>query len=61
MKTLTSWSIILMSITLIASIYGMNFDIMPELHLPFGYPAALLAMVVLAALLYRYFKGRSWL
>jgi magnesium transporter len=61
MKTLTSWSIILMSITLIASIYGMNFDIMPELHFPFGYPAALLAMVVLAALLYRYFKGRSWL
>ncbi|MGN6812108.1 MAG: magnesium/cobalt transporter CorA [Thermomicrobiales bacterium] len=61
MKTLTSWSIILMSVTLIASIYGMNFDIMPELHFRFGYPTALLAMVVLAAILYRYFKGRTWL
>ena len=47
--------------TLVASIYGMNFDFMPELHWPFGYPFALGLMVASAILPYLYFKRRGWL
>lgn len=47
--------------TLVASIYGMNFDHMPELAQPWGYPAALLAMVVSAVLPLWYFRRRGWL
>lgn len=47
--------------TLIASIYGMNFEHMPELAQPWAYPAALLAMVVSAVLPLAWFKKRGWL
>ncbi len=47
--------------TLIASIYGMNFDLMPELREPWGYPAALVAMLLSAILPYQFFKWRGWL
>jgi magnesium transporter len=47
--------------TLVASIYGMNFDLMPELHLPFGYPLALGLMVLSAILPYVFFKRKGWL
>jgi len=47
--------------TLIASIYGMNFEAMPELGWPFGYPLALGLMVISAILPYWYFKRRGWL
>ena len=47
--------------TLIASIYGMNFRHMPELHWWFGYPLALVLMVLAAILPYLYFKRRGWL
>jgi magnesium transporter len=47
--------------TLIASIYGMNFDHMPELPQPWGYPAALAAMVVAAVLPLAWFKKKGWL
>ncbi len=47
--------------TLIASIYGMNFDYMPELHLPYAYPLALVGMLASAVLAYLYFKWRNWL
>lgn len=47
--------------TLIASVYGMNFDLMPELDWPFGYPIALLLMVLSAVLPYWWFKHRGWL
>jgi magnesium transporter len=47
--------------TLVASIYGMNFDLIPELHLPFGYPLALMLMVISAVLPYLFFKRRGWL
>jgi magnesium transporter len=46
--------------TLIASVYGMNFDVMPELKWVFGYPAALVAMVLSAVLPYWYFKNKGW-
>lgn len=66
-RTLTSWSIILMSVTLIAGIYGMNFDPgaspwnMPELNATFGYPGALLAMLLVGSTLATIFKRRGWL
>ena len=47
--------------TLIASINGMNFDFMPELSKPWGYPAALIAMVVSVMLPLAWFKRKGWL
>lgn len=47
--------------TLIASIYGMNFHFMPELAWPFGYPLAILLMIVSAILPYSFFKRKGWL
>lgn len=47
--------------TLIASIYGMNFEHMPELHWLWGYPFAIGLMVAGAVLPYWYFKRRKWL
>lgn len=47
--------------TLIASIYGMNFDFMPELKWHFGYPMAIAVMVLSSWLPYKYFKYRKWL
>jgi magnesium transporter len=46
--------------TLIASIYGMNFDRMPELHWAFGYPFALFLMLLSALGPYWFFKRRGW-
>ncbi len=61
MRTLTSWSIILMSLALISGIYGMNFVHMPELSLSYGYYAALAGMLVLGAVLFAWFKRIDWL
>jgi magnesium transporter len=47
--------------TLVASIYGMNFHFMPELDWPYGYPIALLLMLLSAVLPYVYFRRRGWL
>lgn len=47
--------------TLIASIYGMNFDFMPELHWTVGYPFALGLMILAALLPYLFFKRKGWL
>lgn len=47
--------------TVIASIYGMNFDIMPELHWAIGYPLAICLMVAAGIAPYLYFKHKNWL
>src|SRR3569833_474396 len=47
--------------TLVASVYGMNFDIMPELHFEFGYPMAIILMIISAVLPYLFFKRKGWL
>lgn len=47
--------------TLVASIYGMNFDFMPELSWQIGYPLALVLMVLSAVLPYLFFKRKGWL
>ena len=61
MQTLTAWSIILMSIAVIAGIYGMNFEGMPELRLSWGYYGALLLMLAIGVSLSAYFRRRGWL
>jgi len=61
MKKLTAWGSIVFGATLIAGIYGMNFEHMPELHWRFGYPLALGGMAVLSYGLYRMFRRRDWL
>jgi magnesium transporter len=60
-KVLTIASIVLMSDALVAGIYGMNFEFMPELHWLYGYPYALGLMVVIAAGLILFFRWRKWL
>jgi magnesium transporter len=47
--------------TLVASIYGMNFHLMPELSWPWGYPLAIFLMIVSAITPYLYFKRKGWL
>ena len=54
-------AVIFLPPTLIASIYGMNFDVMPEVHLRFGYPIALALMVASAVVPIVCFKQRGWL
>ena len=54
-------AVVLLPPTLVASVYGMNFEFMPELKWAFGYPFALLLMVISAVLPYLYFKRRGWL
>jgi len=54
-------SVALLPPTLIASIYGMNFEIMPELRLSWGYPYAILLMIASAMVPMWYFRKRGWL
>ncbi|MEA2971666.1 MAG: magnesium transporter [Actinomycetota bacterium] len=61
MKQMTSWGAILLGSTLVAGIYGMNFDHMPELHWQLGYAWALGLMAVITLVGYRYFKRKGWL
>ncbi|WP_294568474.1 magnesium/cobalt transporter CorA [uncultured Arthrobacter sp.] len=60
-KRISSWAAILFAPTLVASIYGMNFDVMPELHWVLGYPFALLLMIAMGVGLYWAFRRRKWL
>ena len=60
-KKISAWAAIFFAPTLVGTIYGMNFDHMPELHWRFGYPASILLMVLLSAALYVLFKRRQWL
>jgi magnesium transporter len=60
-KKISAWAAIGFAPTTVASIYGMNFRNMPELHWYFGYPFAIGLMVVVAAGLYYAFKRRGWL
>jgi magnesium transporter len=59
-KRLTAVTVLLMVPTLIAGIYGMNFFFMPELELRYGYPAVLLAMLLIVIGLAWYMRRRDW-
>ncbi|WP_419999691.1 magnesium and cobalt transport protein CorA [Streptomyces boninensis] len=61
LKKASSWAAILFAPTLIASVYGMNFDHMPETHWLAGYPFSIFLMAVVCVVLYLIFKRRDWL
>ena len=61
MRRISAWVAIAAVGTLIAGIYGMNFEHMPELGWAFGYPAVMGVMVLASILLYRMFKRSGWL
>lgn len=61
MKVLTIIATIFMPLTFMAGVYGMNFKYMPELEWRWGYFCVLGAMLVVALLMVRYFKKKSWL
>jgi Mg2+ and Co2+ transporter CorA len=60
-RTLTVIATIILPLTLITGIYGMNFDVMPELHSPFGYYYSLLLMAAVAGGMLIYFKNKKWI
>ena len=61
MKVLTIMASIFIPLTFLAGVYGMNFEMMPELHTPWGYPALLGAMFLLALLMLFYFRRKRWI
>ncbi|GAA2273399.1 magnesium/cobalt transporter CorA [Glycomyces scopariae] len=60
-KKISSWAAILFAPTLVGTVYGMNFDHMPELHWVFGYPFALALMFGVSVVLFVVFKWRRWI
>ncbi|MFE2524487.1 magnesium and cobalt transport protein CorA [Streptomyces sp. NPDC059382] len=60
-KKISAWAAILFAPTLVGTIYGMNFETMPELQWAAGYPFAILLMAVVCVSLYVIFKRRDWL
>ncbi len=61
MKFLGAVTTIFMPLTLISSIYGMNFKHMPELEWRFGYPLVLIGMGLVALGMFRYFERKGWI
>ncbi|HEY8526787.1 MAG TPA: magnesium and cobalt transport protein CorA [Acidimicrobiales bacterium] len=61
MRRIASWAAIAAVPTMLAGVWGMNFDHMPELHETWGYPFALGLIVVVACLLYRYLRHQGWI
>jgi magnesium transporter len=61
MRVLTVFSAIVLPLSLIASIYGMNFRHMPELERPWGYPVVLGGMVALAVGMLAWFRRKRWI
>jgi magnesium transporter len=60
-KRISGWAAILFAPTLVGTVYGMNFDRMPELHWAYGYPFSLALMLLVSVTLYVVFKVRGWL
>jgi magnesium transporter len=60
-KRISAWAAILFAPTLVGTVYGMNFDHMPELHWDYGYPLALLLMLLVSVTLWGVFKLRRWI
>jgi magnesium transporter len=59
-KVLTVISTIFIPLTFLAGLYGMNFDFMPELRSPFGYPAVLILMLTIVVVMMAYFHKKEW-
>jgi magnesium transporter len=60
-KKISAWAAILFAPTLVGTVYGMNFENMPELAWPLGYPFSLGLMLAMGIVLYISFKHRKWL
>ncbi|MCR1783450.1 magnesium/cobalt transporter CorA [Nocardioides carbamazepini] len=60
-KRISAWAAILFAPTLIGTVYGMNFDHMPELHWQLGYPFAVVLMGMVSVGLYAVFRRRGWI
>jgi magnesium transporter len=61
MKVLTIFSAVMLPLTFIAGVYGMNFDNMPELHSRYGYMGAWLSMIIVAGVMLYFFWRRGWI
>jgi magnesium transporter len=61
MRKITSYVALASVPTMVAGIYGMNFDVMPELRWKFGYPIVVGSLVLVTVILYRKFKKSGWL
>ncbi|MCA5005582.1 magnesium transporter CorA family protein [Sphingobacterium bovistauri] len=61
MRILTIISVFFMPLTFIVGVYGMNFDMMPELHWKYGYPIVICAMLAISLIIYLWFKRKKWL
>ncbi|GAA1288402.1 magnesium/cobalt transporter CorA [Pseudonocardia aurantiaca] len=61
MRKITAYVAIISVPTMIAGIYGMNFDSMPELHWSFGYPLIWMVIIVICLTLFRVFRRNEWL
>jgi len=61
MRKITAWAAIISVPTMVAGIYGMNFENMPELHWKFGYPLVLGVILIACVVLYRIFRQNRWL
>ncbi|MFC9684761.1 magnesium/cobalt transporter CorA [Streptomyces sp. NPDC056948] len=61
MRKISAWAAMAAIPTMVAGIYGMNFEHMPELRWEWSYPALIILMVVLEVLVFRLFKRRGWL
>ena len=60
-KKISAWAAILFAPTLVGTVYGMNFEVMPELGWVYGYPFALFLMAMVSVVLYLVFKRRDWI
>jgi len=60
-KVLTIFAAIFIPLTFIAGVYGMNFQYMPELSLPWAYPAVWIVIILVSVSLLVYFKHKKWL
>ena len=60
-KVFSIASVLFLPPTLVCTIYGMNFERMPELKWAFGYPFAILLMIASAVVPYHWFKQKGWL
>ncbi|ANY05949.1 magnesium/cobalt transporter CorA [Pseudonocardia sp. HH130630-07] len=61
MRKITAYAGLISVPTMIAGVYGMNFDNMPELHWDFGYPLVLLVIATICTVLYRNLRRNGWL